>query len=256
MIVIRSIYESEAETFLRLLCDVFELDLARAHCVFFNEPLFDLQSKWALFDEGRMVSILTTVPLCFGWGQAIGIAGVATTPSERRKGRAGALVRHVVEEAFGRGCRTAYLFARQTAAYEKVGFRVVDQVVRAPLVCWPPQGQEDILEKEEVRRIYDEWAVADPRRLRRDDRRWAYWSWNLRLSLRHGNGYICQEGLTVKEAVGIGPEEWRCPIGTEWFGLQSVSRELHIPIKSGHRELDLMAIGDCHVPIMFMTDQF
>ncbi|MFQ3677072.1 MAG: GNAT family N-acetyltransferase, partial [Fimbriimonadaceae bacterium] len=134
MTEIRPIRGDEAETFLRLLCDVFELDFNRAHGVFFNEPMFDLQSKWALFDRGRMVSILTTVPLSFGWGDAIGIAGVATAPPERGKGRAGALVRFVVQNAFDLGCRSAYLFARQTAVYERVGFEVIDRVVRAPLI--------------------------------------------------------------------------------------------------------------------------
>lgn len=256
MTQIRPIFGNEAETFLRLLCEVFELDYNRAHGVFFNEPLFDLQSKWALFDGGRMVSILTTVPLHFGWGDAIGIAGVATMPSERRKGRAGALVRLVVQDAFDRGCRSAYLFARQTGAYERVGFQVIDRVVRAPLICRPAGVSDDVLENDEVRRIYDAWAAADPRRLRRDERRWSYWSWSLRLAVRNGCGYVCQEGLTVKEAVNLEPDDWCVPKGTEWFGLESVARELNIRTGEGQRELDLMAIGERHLPVMFMTDQF
>jgi hypothetical protein len=57
---IRTIHESEGETFLRLMCGVFGLDFNRAYDVFFTEPLFDLDRKWALFEGNEMVSILTT----------------------------------------------------------------------------------------------------------------------------------------------------------------------------------------------------
>ena len=77
MTEIRPIRLDETDAFLRILCTVFELDFFRAQGLFREEPLFDIDRKWALFERGEMVSILTTTPLIFGWGKANGIAGVA-----------------------------------------------------------------------------------------------------------------------------------------------------------------------------------
>ncbi|MER3466893.1 MAG: hypothetical protein C4340_07395, partial [Armatimonadota bacterium] len=63
--VVRTIREHETPAFLALLCDVFDLNPARAENVFRSEPFFDLDRKWALFEGERMVSCLTTVPLLF-----------------------------------------------------------------------------------------------------------------------------------------------------------------------------------------------
>ena len=97
MIEIRPIHRQEADTFLELLCKVFALDLARAKHVFFKEPMFDLERKWALFEDGKMLSILTTTPLQFGFGKAFGIAGVATEESARGRGLGGQILGRVLE---------------------------------------------------------------------------------------------------------------------------------------------------------------
>ena len=84
MTEIRPVRPDEAEAFLELLCDVFSLDLNRAYDVFFSEPLFDLDRKWALFEGREMVSILTTTPLIFGWGRAA--MAVASAAGRRWEG--------------------------------------------------------------------------------------------------------------------------------------------------------------------------
>ena len=79
---------------------------------FFTEPLFDLSRKWALFDKGRMVSILTTSPLIFGWGRAFGVAGVATRLECRGEGYASRLLNSVFEESQALGEPAGLLFAK------------------------------------------------------------------------------------------------------------------------------------------------
>ncbi len=122
MIEIRPIRDHEANPFLELICEIFELDVDRAQGIFFNEPLFDLSRKWALFEGGQMASVLTTVPLKFGWGTAIGIAGVATKLARRRLGLAETLLNHVLKDSEHREERVALLFAKEIGLYEKVWF--------------------------------------------------------------------------------------------------------------------------------------
>ena len=96
MIEIRPIRKSEAESFLTLLCNVFDLDIVRARHVFFKEPMFDLERKWALFEDGELRTILTTAPLEFGFGRAFGVAGVATEPKHQGRGLAQRIIEHVL----------------------------------------------------------------------------------------------------------------------------------------------------------------
>ena len=70
MTEIRTIKESEGEAFLQLLCNVFKLDFDRAFSIFFSEPLFDLDRKWAMFDGPDMISISTTSPSGIWMGQS------------------------------------------------------------------------------------------------------------------------------------------------------------------------------------------
>ena len=111
MTEIRPIKETEAESFLQLLCDVFQLDFNRAYNAFFTEPYFSLQRKWALFEGPQIVSALQVVPLEFGWGPAIGIAGVSTRESFRNEGYAGRLIQKVLREYERNGVETSLLFA-------------------------------------------------------------------------------------------------------------------------------------------------
>lgn len=257
MIEIRAIQQSEASPFLRLLCEVFELDYDRAEGIFLNEPMFDLRRKWALFDRGEIVSILTTVPLEFGWGSAIGIAGVATKVSRQRQGLAERLIKTVLDLAEAQGESAAWLFAKEQGLYARCGFRVVDEVVRFPLECEPDDNLKDMLAFDQIRTMYDDWSVQDPSRLRRDDKRWKYWKWNLRVCTSFENGYICHEGKQIREAVvSRRSRPWRFPSDSEWMGLRSMAESLDLPKGEPIPELFLMGRNAPGVPQMFMTDQF
>ncbi len=253
---IRPIRKDEAETFLRLLCTVFELDYSRAQSVFFKEPLFDLNRKWALFDKGKMQSILTTVPLQFGWGKAIGIAGVATDGRVRGHGYAQRLLEHVLKTSADHGERSAYLFARQSTVYERAGFRVLDKVIKAPL---PGQGENEdaICSYDEVGQFYNQWAEQHPARLRRDERRWEYWRWNFRLCTQSAEGYVCQEGNVVREAVNAGtPDQWPVSYNAHWYGLKSMAELLGLDVSEAQEEMMFMGWRSPEMPQMFLTDQF
>lgn len=257
MTEIRPIRAHEAESFLRLLCDVFGLDFGRAHRIFFTEPMFDLNRKWALFESGQIVSILTTVGLEFGWGRAIGIAGVATRHDMRGKGLATHLLEAVLGRAQGDGEGPALLFAKEPKIYERLGFAVCDEVVRAPIVCVPEREPFDLVEFAQVQEIYNRWALQDPNRLRRDDRRWGFWRWNLRICSGLGGGYICTEAGIVREAIlGEPVRDWPLAAGTEWLGLSSMAQRLEIPLRNPVHELHLMTRQTPANPQLFMTDQF
>lgn len=254
---IRPITQSEAEEFLNLLCNVFDLDYARAHSIFFAEPLFDLRRKWALFDATRIVSILTTVPLEFGWGRAIGIAGVATARDRQGQGLARSLLDRVLIESEKVGEGAAMLFARDTRLYERTGFRVLDDVVRGPILGRREEEVPIGLDYEAVRQTYDDWANADANRLRRDELRWKYWRWNLRVCTPFHDGYLCFEAGVVRELVISTPaSEWILPPETEWLGLGRLATKMGIQLASPTLELHLMGYRVPSPPEMFMTDQF
>lgn len=257
MIEIRPIFENESEEFLRILCEVFELTYERVQGVFYSEPFFDLNRKWAAFDSGRMVSVLTTVPLAFGWGSAIGIAGVATVPDSRGLKVASKLLGHVLEHSREAGEGVALLFAKDDRLYRSCGFEILDEVVQGQIDFSPLEPDHKLLSQTEVVNIYEEWASQDPNRLRRDERRWKYWRWHLRLCQAVGGGYVCHEGAMIREAVGI-------PSGTrirsnepsKWSGLRGVMNELQIPVSEAETTMFLMGFGISQAPQMFLTDQF
>ncbi len=257
MTEIRPIRESEAESFLDLLCQVFDLDFARAKSIFFTEPLFDLSRKWALIDGNKIVSILTTVPLEFGWGRSIGIAGVATAAERQGEGLAAKLLERVIKESEQVGEKGVLLFARDTRLYERVGFHVLDEVLRGPIDSDPEVEVPRCLDFDEVRLIYDRWAHSSPQRLRRDELRWKYWKWNLRVSTPIQDGYLCFEGGVIREVVTCEAAlDWQLPPGTEWFGLASMSAAAGVRLLSSTMDLYLMGRGIPALPEFFMTDQF
>jgi hypothetical protein len=254
MIDVRTIRVEEAEEFLRVLCTVFDLDFDRARPVFFAEPFYDLNRKWALFESGKIVSVLTTVPLTFGWGQAIGIAGVGTLIEARGQGYGTRLLEGVLAGSRERNEGSAYLFARQTELYGSVGFEVIDAVVRGSLIA----GQgfvDDPLSYDEVVNTYTRWSESAPNRLRRDEQRWGYWRWHLRLCDRFGSGYICREPGLIREVIpGSGP--WPVRSDEEFLGLRSMAEKLNVPLANCDHETHVMAFGTSRKPEFFLTDQF
>ncbi|MEQ1935200.1 MAG: GNAT family N-acetyltransferase [Fimbriimonadaceae bacterium] len=248
MTEIRPIREGEAISFLTLVRDVFDLDIARARSVFLNEPMFDLSRKWALFYEGRICTVLTTVPLTFGWGDAIGIASVATHPSFRGRGFATKLM-----EAATAG-EKAFLFAADSRIYERLGFRTIDEMVRIEVKSPDPLAEEDALSHEEVRTMYDSWSLGHPDRLRRDDRRWQLWKWALRYCVPSDGGYTCIEGNTIREMV-VSPAAKLPPgFAGHFLGLRSMADRYGFG--AGESQGFLMARGTERVPQMFLSDQF
>lgn len=252
---IRPIVQREAAEFLSLLCNVFELDFKRAEGVFFSEPLFEIDRKWGLFVDGRLATILTTVGLEFGWGRAIGIAGVATRRDVRGSGLASRLLEEVLSHAERSGEGPAMLFAADPRLYERLGFERIDWVVRGGLAGLREVEQPPILDHDAIKTLYDRWAADSPDRLRRDDRRWAYWQWSLRTCVPIPKGYVCFEGDMIREMFG---EVEQAPIGDrcEWFGLESMLAVLGIQLKSTKREIALMGRNVPGSPQMFLTDQF
>lgn len=253
---IRPIRDTEAVSFLRLLCDVFGVDFSRARAIFFNEPMFDLNRKWALFEDGEMRSILTTVPLSFGWGKAIGVAGVATTPEHRGQGLAAELLQGVLQVSAHRGEGPCALFATDPRLYSSLGFEVVDESVLISLPNQPFQ-ETPMVDVSDVERIYTEWSEANPARLRRDRLRWKFWKWNLRMSWECGEGYLCAEGDTVREVITTAPvSEWPTLAHGQFLGLRSVAESLGLPMEEAKRQGHLMVRGFPMRPEFFLTDQF
>lgn len=251
---IRNIGEHECEEYLSVLCESFGLDLARARTAFFGEPYFSLDRKWALFNKRRIVSILTVVPIEFGDGHGIGIAGVATLEDERGEGLATALLNHVVGHYETAGAKKALLFARADSLYRRSGFDVLDRVYSQPL---PPGrvARPNQLLYDDVRAAYDRWAAEDHRRLRRDDERWKYWAWTFKTALAIDGGYFCYESNRVREIL---PRFTRLPIAehVDFYGTGELAQDLGIEITDTGSDLLLMGRGFDYVPRMFMTDQF
>lgn len=252
---VRTIREHETLGFLRLLCDVFNLDLGRAENVFRSEPFFDLDRKWALFDGGRMVSCLTTVPLEFAEFRAIGIAGVATRESERGKGFATTLLREVLAQSDVRGEGSALLFAREEGLYRRAGFETLDSVVTVTLDAGDEQREWRFLPLEETQARYSKWASEDARRLLRDERRWRLWAWAMKTPMTAGAGYVVCEPRRVRELLpfldALPPHQSR-----EWLGLLTMTERLGISTTGAKQEMLLMGRAFPFVPQMFMTDQF
>ena len=254
MLECRTITEAETDRFLDILCTVFHLDKDRAASIFYSEPFFDLGRKWALFDDGQMKSILTVTPLEFGFGSAVGVAGVATLEENRGRGYA----QRLLEESLDKVALPALLFAHDTVVYHRVGFEVLDVVLRGDVKAVDHGTETDALGFEEVSRRYQEWQAGSPNRLIRDERRWRHWQWVYRSCSPVGEqGYVCYEPLLCREAVLESPmEAWPVSEGTEWLGLQSLSKELGVPLESAREELIYMGRGLTEIPHMFMTDQF
>ncbi|MBS1723985.1 MAG: GNAT family N-acetyltransferase [Armatimonadetes bacterium] len=257
MTVIRRIQDAESEPFLDLLCTVFQLDMNRARPVFYDPVLFDLTRKWALFHDGQMCSILTTTGLTFGWGRCIGIAGVATVPSHRGKGFGQRLLETVLEHAEREGEGPAMLFAHEQTLYRRLGFRLVDEVVRGPVAADRHVPPSQPLDNREIRSFYETWCAQSPDRLVRTADRWRYWGLACRMCESFLGGYFCAEPGLIREAVCLEPaDRWPVSPGTEWYGLRSVTKACQVPIKKPKVELLFMTRQVPGEPQMFMTDQF
>lgn len=257
MTEIRTIQEEEASSFLQLLCEIFELDHGRAATVFYSEPFFDLKRKWGLFKDGHLVSILTTTPLHFGFGDAIGIAGVGTLPQHRKFGYGQQLLEHVLQESERNGEKSAILFAHQEVLYQRCGFETIDHVVKGAIKRPCQLPYKGAMPEVQVQEIYATWASQNPLRLLRDARRWRYWQYVYRECYSAPGGYVASETNLCREAIFDQPlEEWPLMPNADWYGLRTMTNSLNIPLKSESVELLVMARNFPDVPQIFMTDQF
>ncbi|MBX3096150.1 MAG: GNAT family N-acetyltransferase [Fimbriimonadaceae bacterium] len=257
MIEIRPIKSDEASAFLSILVECFGLDPARAKQAFHSDPLFDINRKWALFDGGDIRSILTVTPLLFGWGRAIGIAGVATLPAHRGLRYGERLLQEVLRSAERAFEAPSLLFAHRPELYERVGFHVMDEVVSAEIAASENTSINHPMPLPEIKAIYSKWSEAHPERLQRDEARWRYWNWFHRPCERWGDGYVCLEHQLCREVVLVpGGPSWPVGRNTKWLGLGHMADQLQVPI--GHRahEMYLMGRGFPGRPQMFLTDQF
>lgn len=252
---IRPIREEEAPAYLELLCEVFGLDYNRAEPIFFTEPLFDLNRKWALFEGREMVSIMTTVPLQFGDFRAVGIAGVATREARRQEGFAGALMKKVLDVSARNGETASLLFARQPELYARLGFAPLDDVIQGPLLSTRNLTHSPI-ELGALQDLYDGWAAADRMRLRRDEQRWTYWRWVYRDAYALDGGYACLENGQCREVIRTPGTPLSLGAGVEWFGLKSMADKLDLPLVSRLKTMSLMGRGIDVCPEMFLSDQF
>lgn len=254
---IRPINAAETDEFLELLCSVFGLDLKAARTIFYQEPLFDLNRKWALFDQGRMISILTTSPLRFGWGRAAGIAGVATLPEARGKGLAAKLMETAMAATRELGESAFILFAADARLYSQLGFKVADEVIRGEVAASAPEDEPRILDQSEVKTIYTKWAAERNDRLVRTSQKWEAWTWTLKHCEERGQGYVCIEPVLLREAILPGVRgSWPVPLGTIFYGLTRTAEAIEVPLISTRREMMVMTHGFPEPPVMFMTDQF
>jgi len=254
MTEIRTIRQDECEEYLSVLCAAFALDLGRARNAFFGEPYFSLDRKWAAIRDRRISSILTVVPVEFGDGHGIGIAGVATLEHMRNEGLATELLTRVCAHYAELGADKALLFAREASLYERSGFTELDKVFIQPLAAGR-SSHPNTVERAQVKEIYDAWAAADARRLRRDDARWTYWSWTFRTPLQLDDGYFCYENSRVREIV---PTYARLPISdtVDFYGTGAIAEAIGVELENPAVDLLLMGRGFDYVPQMFMTDQF
>ncbi len=115
----------------------------------------------------------------------------------------------------------------------------------------------NMLSFDEIRTIYDRWSEGDENRLRRDDRRWKFWKWNLRVCTPIGDGYVCHEGQQIRELVIENRDSnLALPANSEWIGLRSMAMRLGLVMENPQLEMYLLGRGISHAPQMFLTDQF
>ncbi len=251
-LAVRRVHKSEEDAYLALLCLAFGLNAGQSALAFYSDPLFSQRERWALFEQGEIIGTVSTLGLTFGNGVVTGISNVAIRPDLCGLGHAQYMLQAVLE-----GVGPACLFANRPDLYRRLGFKVVDEVVRGRL---PTQDRGGALARTDgtvVRRVYERWAAADPCRLMRDDLRWKYWTWAKGVPYGAGTGYLKLDSGAIREMV-VEPDCWPLDLNgrVEWTGLRSMTRDLGIPLQAGETELLFMTFGIDWVPQMFLTDQF
>lgn len=192
---IERVQPDEEETFLRVLCEGFDLDITTARPMFFHDPYFAFNQRWGLWVKVRrrtvLASIATAIPLQF-WlrGRPVsgyGVAGVTTLREFRRRGFAHQLLRAMIASAHQEAIPGLALQAFDHSFYRKLGWQTVGTLTRLRippnyLPPFPTQGVRRMVETdaEAVFRLYESTRSDESGRLVRDDLRWHYLFWNIR----------------------------------------------------------------------------
>ncbi len=204
-----------------------------------------------------MCSILTTTMLTFGWGNCIGIAGVATRPNVQNRGYGRTLLERVLEHSQLETQGRSMLFAHEESLYKKTGFELCDEVIQANIITDLAPEPVAQLSMGAVQSHYGRWSAEDPQRLVRTSDRWRYWGLSCRTCEPFCGGYYIPEPGLIREAVSFEAQtKWPVPEGSQWYGLRSVTKACQVPIKRARRELLFMTRNIPGQPQMFMTDQF
>ncbi|MBW7928999.1 MAG: GNAT family N-acetyltransferase [Fimbriimonadaceae bacterium] len=251
-LAVRRVSRGEEDAYLALLCLAFGLNAGQSALAFYSDPLFAQRGRWALFDGEQLIGSVSTLELPFGRGVLAGVSNVAIHPERRGQGHAQRMLEAILD-AVGPAC----LFANRPELYRRLGFEVVDEVVRGRLPTNPGRGKLARMSVEEVRLRYESWSGADDRRFVRDEGRWNYWSWAKGVPYALGGGYLKLDSGTTRELL-VPPDGWPLDLGghVEWIGLSAVTRDLAIPLLTRDSELLFMTTGADWVPQMFLTDQF
>ncbi|MER3466894.1 MAG: hypothetical protein C4340_07400 [Armatimonadota bacterium] len=108
---------------------------------------------------------------------------------------------------------------------------------------------------EETQTRYAAWARQDHTRLLRDEQRWRFWSWSMKIVMATRDSYVVCEPFKVREML---PAYEGLPLSQEqeFLGLKSMAEMLGIPTTGAKQEMLLMGRAFPFVPQMFMTDQF
>lgn len=246
----RPVEAEESPEFFALLGEVFQLDPASVQSHYGHPAIVPDLTRWGLWVDGRLASILAVTELEFGWGPAIGISAVGSAEWARGRGYAGRLLGAALEHCG----RPAMLFAHSDRLYARHGFQTVDWVVKGPMMEGP---ESSVLSESDLRPIYDSWAAASPARLRRPEGKWRAWRRMPRFPVSAGQGYVCREPVYVREAIIPAPGGlWPVKEDSLWIGSESMTRALQPPLKRSWRELLIMTKGFPEPPQMFMSDQF
>lgn len=197
----------EEEAFLRVVCNAFGVDLPSIRTHFYDDPYYPANQRWGLWvEEGghqRLVSVLTGVPLELYVGErtipCVGVAGVGTLSSHRRRGYAGQLLSALVRALHEEGMPLAILQAFHHGFYRRFGWETVGtlgrvRVAPSQMTPFPSVGVRRAFPSDypAVRHLHAQYRIPKTGALVRDDLRWDYLFWNFR------NKWVCEQDGQVE----------------------------------------------------------
>jgi predicted acetyltransferase len=201
----------ELDAMLRLMCEAFAVPFAPAREAFYADPCFDIENKRVLRANGRVVSCLTIVEARCWLGAGVarlgGIAGVATLPSQRRRGYAGRLLTETVRELDARGYALSALFPYAYDYYRRFGWElagVEHRCLIAPqrLPAFPEARRVRLFRPEDrpsLERLYDDAARGRTLHCLRDGKRWSYLLSGIKHRVVYAPGARTVEGYLLYE---------------------------------------------------------